>query len=58
MTEKALEARARRAARRADLMATKWRGLLGTIDNYGGFMLIELVRNCVIEGEDQNLPGA
>ena len=58
MTEKALEARARRAARRADLMATKWRGLLGTIDNYSGFMLIEPVSNCVIEGEDQNLPGA
>jgi hypothetical protein len=49
MTEKALEARARRAARRAGLMATKWRGL--TIDNYSGFMLIEPVSSCVIEGE-------
>jgi len=51
MTEKSLEARARRAARRAGLMATKWPGLLGTIDNYGGLMLIEPVSNCVIEGE-------
>jgi len=51
MTEKSLEAFARRAARRAGLIAKKWRGRLGTIDDHGGFMLIELVSNCVIERE-------
>ena len=51
MSEKSLEACARRAARRAGLIAMKWRGRLGTIDNYGGFMLIEPVSSCVIEGE-------
>ena len=65
MSEKSLEACARRAARRAGLIATKWRGRLGTIDNYGGFMLIEPVSNCAIERFpfvtrrcDQNLSGA
>jgi len=51
MSAKSLEARARRAARRAGLMAKKWRGRLGTIDNYGGFMLIAPHSNCVVEGE-------
>ena len=35
MTEKSLEARARRAARRSGLVAHKWRGRVGTVDNYG-----------------------
>jgi len=64
MSEKSLEACARRAARRAGLIAMKWRGRLGTIDNYGGFMLIEPVSNCAIRFPfvtrrcDQNLSGA
>jgi len=51
MTEKSLDTRARRAARRAGLVAHKWRGRLGTTDNYGGFMLTEPQSNCVVEGE-------
>ena len=51
MIEKSLKARTRRAARRTGFIATKWRGRLGTIDNYGGFMLIEPVSNCAIEPE-------
>jgi hypothetical protein len=51
MTEKSIEARARRAARHAGLMAKKWRGRLGTVDNYGGFMLIEPRSNRVVGGE-------
>jgi hypothetical protein len=41
ISEHALEQRARRAARRVDLVASKSRWRLGTIDNYGGFRLID-----------------
>jgi hypothetical protein len=51
MSEKSLEARARRAARRSGLVARKWRGRMGAVDNYGGFMLIEPRSNCVVDGE-------
>ena len=46
----ALEARARRAARRAGLIARKSRKGLGTIDNDGGFMLIDGSSNFVVFG--------
>jgi len=49
-TESALEARARRAARRAGLVATKSRWRSGSIDNYGEFMLIEPMGNFVVAG--------
>ena len=50
MTEKAIEARARRIARRADLIARKSRWRLHTIDNYGGFQLLDPWSNCVVYG--------
>ena len=46
----ALDARARRAAKRAGLVAKKSRWRQGTIDNHGGFMLIEPYRNIVLAG--------
>ena len=46
----ALEARARRAARRAGLIARKSRKGLGTIDNDGGFMLTDGSYNVVVFG--------
>jgi hypothetical protein len=50
MSEKALEARARRAAKRAGLMARKSRWRYDSIDNYGGFQLIDPERNFVVLG--------
>jgi hypothetical protein len=50
MTEKSLEARARRAAHRAGLMAKKSRWRSDTVDNHGGFMLVDPYTNCVVEG--------
>jgi hypothetical protein len=50
-TEKSLQQRARRAARRVGLMAKKSRWRLGTVDNYGGFMLLDPWRNLVRRGE-------
>jgi hypothetical protein len=50
-TESAMVARARRAAKRARLVARKSRGRQGTVDNRGGFMLIEPYRNIVLAGE-------
>jgi hypothetical protein len=49
-TVAALEARARRAARRAGLIARKSRRRLGTIDNAGGFMLTDGSYNVVVFG--------
>ena len=45
----ALEARARRAARRIDHIATKSRRT-ESLDNFGGFMLVDLYTNCVVAG--------
>jgi hypothetical protein len=50
MTERALEARARRAAKRAGLIVRKSRWRAGSVDNFGGFMLIDPYTNCVVEG--------
>ena len=47
----ALEARARRAARRAGLYATKTRWHLGSIDNFGKFQLINPRTNMILAGE-------
>lgn len=49
-TEKTLEARARRAARRVGLMARKTRWRRDSIDNHGGFMLIDLYGNYAVAG--------
>ena len=50
VTEAALEARARRAARSAGLVARKSRWRLDTLDNYGGFNLVDPEINAVIGG--------
>jgi hypothetical protein len=47
----ALEQRARRAARRVGLIAKKSRWHINTVDNQGGFMLIEPISNRVCDGE-------
>jgi hypothetical protein len=48
MQSKVLESRARRAARRAGYVARKSRRL--SIDNYGGFRIIEPRHNFVVAG--------
>jgi hypothetical protein len=53
--EAALDSRARRAAKRAGLIVRKWRGRLGTVDNRGGFALINPEYNFIIAGERFNL---
>ena len=47
----ALESRARRAAKRVGLRARKSRWRLGTIDNRGGFQLLDPYRNWIVAGE-------
>lgn len=49
-SQPAQDARARRSARSVGLVAKKSRRWRGTIDNHGGFMLIEPVRNTCIAG--------
>jgi hypothetical protein len=51
----ALDARARRAALRAGLVARKSRWRRDTIDNYGGFVLIEPYTNVVVDGSRYDL---
>jgi hypothetical protein len=51
ISEQALDARARRAARRVGLEARKSRWRSGTIDNFGGYRLIDPWRNVCIDGE-------
>ena len=46
----AIEQRARRAAKRIGLIAKKSRWRAGSIDNRGGFMLIEPYSNGVVSG--------
>lgn len=47
----AIEQRARRAAARAGLIAKKTRWRAGSVDNYGGFQLVDAHTNNVVEGE-------
>jgi len=49
-TENALEQRARRAARRVGLVARKSRWRANSIDNHGGFMLVDPMNNWVVSG--------
>ena len=49
-SQSALDARARRAARREGLVARKSRWRHGSIDNHGGFMLIDPSMNFVVAG--------
>jgi hypothetical protein len=49
-TEQALEACARRAAHRVGLVARKSRWRANTIDNFGGFMLVDPSTNFAVDG--------
>lgn len=53
-SEKARDTRARRAARRTGLTARTSRARAGSVDNWGGFMLVN-DRNCVEAGEHYDL---
>lgn len=50
LSEQALETRARRAAQRAGCIAKKSRWRRDSIDNYGGFQLIDRYTNFVVAG--------
>ena len=50
ISEHALDARARRAARRVGLVARKSRWRADTIDNVGGYMLIDPYTNIPLDG--------
>lgn len=49
-TERTQEAKARRAAKKVGLIATKSRWRVGTIDNFGGFALVDQRFNYIVEG--------
>ena len=49
-TESAMDQRARRAARRVGLNASKTRWRSNSIDNYGGFALVDVYTNCIMAG--------
>jgi hypothetical protein len=49
-SDSALEARARRVAKKIGLIATKSRWRRDSVDNYGGFRLVDLYSNCVEAG--------
>ena len=53
--EKLLDGKARRAAARIGLKARKSRWRRDSIDNFGGFMLIDPHLNCVIAGSRPEL---
>jgi hypothetical protein len=50
ISAEALDARARRAAKKAGLLARKSRWRAGSIDNYGDFMLVEPSTNVAVAG--------
>jgi hypothetical protein len=50
-TDPRIDHRARRAAKRVGLVARKSRRRAGTVDNHGGFQLIEPLTNAVVRGE-------
>jgi hypothetical protein len=50
LTEQALDARARRAARKVGLIARKSRWRANTIDNHGEFMLVDPFTNVPAAG--------
>jgi hypothetical protein len=55
LLEEALDARARRAARKVGLLARKSRWRAGTVDNYGGFMLVDPRTNLAVDGTRYDL---
>jgi len=52
---KSLDMKARRAARRAGLLARKSRWRINTVDNHGGYMLIDPFTNCAVDGSRWDL---
>lgn len=55
VSESAMDVRARRAARRVGLVASRSRWRKHSIDNHGGFMIIEPNSNRVVWGEKWDL---
>jgi hypothetical protein len=55
LTEKALDGRARRAAARAGYVARKSRWRRGSVDNRGGYMLVDPTSNGVVMGSRYDL---
>jgi hypothetical protein len=53
--DKAIEQKARRAARRVNLDAQKSRWRLNSIDNYGGFRIVDPYLNAVVAGDRYSL---
>lgn len=51
LSEEALDARARRAARKTGLEARRSRLRLGTLDNFGGYRLVDPFHNAIVAGE-------
>lgn len=51
VTEKSLDQKARRAAKRVGLRAGKSRWRLGSVDNYGGFQITDPYANRIKSGE-------
>jgi hypothetical protein len=58
ISKAALEGRARRAAQRIGLTASKSRWRRDTVDNYGGFQLLDLYTNNVVDGYRFDLTAA
>lgn len=56
LSEQALEARARRGAQRAGCIAKKSRWRRDSIDNYGGFQLIDRYTNFVVADHASTSP--
>jgi hypothetical protein len=49
--EKTIEQKAWRAARKVDLAAHKSRWRLNSIDNFGGFQIVDPYRNAIVAGK-------
>ena len=58
VSDEALDARARRAARAAGYVAMKSRRRLGSVDNFGGFMIADAATNIVIAGHRFDMDAA
>src|SRR5262245_47912332 len=50
ISERAAEARIRRAAKRLKLQVVKSRWRLGSVDNYGGYQIVDPQLYCVLHG--------
>jgi len=55
LTEASLDSRARRAAKRVGLIARKSHQRVVTIDNFGGFCLVDPYQNYIVAGEKYQL---